>query len=96
MKLPMPWQAEEFITAGSGQVKGLGKSAVQNILSDHGIYKILAEEGGRTSRGSMGLMKTYLDFLNLALEQPETLHDVERFGSKGCVYFSMQSLFVCT
>jgi hypothetical protein len=52
------------VTDGQGQVRGLGKSAVQNILHDYGITKVLAEEGGRTSRGSLGNIKNYLDFLN--------------------------------
>jgi hypothetical protein len=62
--LSFPLQESDFITEKEGQVKGLGKSAVQAILSDYGIAKVLAEEGGRTSRGSMGLMKSYLSFLN--------------------------------
>lgn len=62
--LSFPLQETDFITEKEGQVKGLGKSAVQAILSDYGITKVLAEEGGRTSRGSMGLMKSYLSFLN--------------------------------
>ncbi len=74
-----PFDARQFVTAGSGQVKGLGKAAVQNILRDHGIHKTLAEEGGRTSRGSMGLMQTYLNFLNETLDDSSTLPDVEHF-----------------
>jgi hypothetical protein len=42
----------------------LGKAAVQKILESHGIAKILAEEGGRTSRGSLGLMEAYVQTLN--------------------------------
>lgn len=43
-----------MMVAGSkGQVLGLGVSAVQAILSDYGINKVLAAEGGRTSRGSI-------------------------------------------
>jgi hypothetical protein len=45
-------------------VKGLSKSAVQSILSDHGIVRVLSQEGGRTSRGSLGLMEAYVAFLN--------------------------------
>jgi hypothetical protein len=45
-------------------VAGLGREAVQRILSDHGITKVLAEEGGRTSRGSLGLAEDYAKFLN--------------------------------
>jgi len=45
-------------------VSGLGKSAVQSILEAFGISKVLAEEGGRTGRGSLGLMENYVKLLN--------------------------------
>ncbi len=51
-------------TDGEGQIKGLGKSAVQKILSDYSISQILAEEAGRTSRGSLGNIRVFLEFLN--------------------------------
>lgn len=51
-------------TDGRGQVKGLGKDAVQRVLEDYGITQVLAEEGGRTSRGSLGNIEDYLRFLN--------------------------------
>lgn len=43
---------------------GLGCTAVQAILQDHDIARVLAEEGGRTSRGSISRMRSYLQFLN--------------------------------
>jgi hypothetical protein len=64
----LPLEPESLRTEEGGQVAGLGKAAVQNILATHGINKILAEEGGRTSRGSLGLMVAYVTMLN-------TLHD---------------------
>jgi len=45
-------------------VFGLGKSAVQSILQRHGITRVLASEGGRTSRGSIGNMREYVALLN--------------------------------
>jgi hypothetical protein len=60
----LPLDADRMITEGSGQVLGLGKGAVQRILNDHGVTQILAEEGGRTSRGSIGAMRAYVAFLN--------------------------------
>jgi hypothetical protein len=51
-------------TEGEGQVKGLSKGSVQAILADYGIFRVLAEEGGRTSRGSLGNIRNYLNFLN--------------------------------
>ena len=60
----LPLTPDALRTEEGGQVVGLGKAAVQKILESHGIEKVLAEEGGRTSRGSLGLMKEYVDLLN--------------------------------
>lgn len=73
----LPLVADALITEGSGQVLGLGKGAVQRILSDYGITQVLAEEGGRTSRGSIGVMRAYVDFLNQHNVQPSTLDEIE-------------------
>ena len=62
----LPLKAAELRTDEGGQVKGLGKAAVQSILAEFGITKVLAEEGGRTSRGSLGLMESYVAALNEA------------------------------
>lgn len=62
----LPLNAQTLRTDEGGQVRGLGKAAVQSILGEFGITKTLAEEGGRTSRGSLGLMETYVDALNHA------------------------------
>ena len=59
-----PFSAEDFLTPQGGQVAGLGGNAVQAILNEHGITRILAEEGGRTSRGSIQKMRACIDFLN--------------------------------
>lgn len=60
----LPLQAELLRTEEGGQVAGLGRAAVQSILAEYGIDKVLAEEGGRTSRGSLGLMEAYVRVLN--------------------------------
>ena len=60
----LPLKPDDLITKEQGQVLGLGKGAVQSILKDHGIIRVLAEEGGRTSRGSLGNMQKYVAFLN--------------------------------
>jgi len=60
----LPLDPADLLTDGMGQVTVLGKSHIQKILKDHGITRVLAEEGGRTSRGSVGLMKKYVKFLN--------------------------------
>jgi hypothetical protein len=68
MKQP-PFKREDFLTARGGQVKGLGGPAVQAILEDYGIRRVLAEEGGRTSRGSIERMQQYVLFLNMLYKQ---------------------------
>ncbi len=60
----LPLDPAELRTLNRGQVLGLGKGAVQTILNEYGITKILAKEGGRTSRGSLGNMEKYVGFLN--------------------------------
>ncbi|MCL2457406.1 MAG: DUF4928 family protein [Desulfobulbus sp.] len=60
----LPIDPETLRTGKEGQVKGLGKRRIQNILNDYGITRVLAEEGGRTSRGSLGNASGYAAFLN--------------------------------
>lgn len=60
----LPLDAGDLRTEEGGQVAGLGKAGVQKILVAYGINKLLAEEGGRTSRGSLGLMEAYVAVLN--------------------------------
>lgn len=71
----LPLNADSLRTGKSGQVQGLSKSSVQAILSDYGIVRVLAEEGGRTSRGSLGNMEDYVAFLNQL--QKDGLADLE-------------------
>jgi hypothetical protein len=66
------------MTPGVGQVAGLGKAQVQIILAKHGIDRVLAEEGGRTSRGSVGNMRAYVEFLN-NLSEPVDFDAIEAF-----------------
>jgi hypothetical protein len=65
-----PLNPDDFLTDNKGQVSGLGGSNLKKVLKDHGVMQTLAAEGGRTSRGNMGLMIKYIDFLN-------TWHDKE-------------------
>ena len=51
-----PLNPDKFQTSGKGQVAGLGGGNLKKILKEHGITQQLSAEGGRTSRGSMGLM----------------------------------------
>jgi Domain of unknown function (DUF4928) len=60
----LPLDPEKLLTEGGGQVLGLGKSAVQAILHRYEIERVLAAEGGRTSRGSISKMREYVALLN--------------------------------
>jgi hypothetical protein len=74
----LPLDHAQLLTDGGGQVLGLGKANVQLILQAHGISKVLAEEGGRTSRGSIGNMRAYVKFLNDLTPATEvTLSEIE-------------------
>ena len=64
-KMGLPLDSGELLTQGGGQVRGLGKGAVQAILAKHKINRVLAQEGGRTSRGSLRNMRDYVDLLNM-------------------------------
>lgn len=76
----LPLDDRKLLTEGGGQVLGMGKSAVQTILKRHDIERVLASEGGRTSRGSIGNMQAYVGFLNgLAANGTPDLDAVERF-----------------
>jgi hypothetical protein len=75
----LPLKAEKLRTGKSGQVQGLSKSSVQAVLIDYGITRVLAEEGGRTSRGSLGNMMDYVAFLNQL--QKSGLADLEAIES---------------
>ena len=63
-KMGLPLDPDKLLTEAGGQVLGLGKGAVQAVLNRHGITRVLAAEGGRTSRGSIGNMREYVAFLN--------------------------------
>jgi hypothetical protein len=60
----LPLNPEDLVTDGGGQVLGLGKGAVQAVLKKYDIDRVLAAEGGRTSRGSLGNMREYVALLN--------------------------------
>lgn len=48
----LPLDADALLTEGGGQVLGLGKTQVQTVLARHGIERVLAAEGGRTTVGA--------------------------------------------
>lgn len=76
----LPLDPGKLLTEAGGQVLGLGKGAVQAVLNRHGITRVLAAEGGRTSRGSINNMREYVAFLNeQAAAGPIDLDAVEAF-----------------
>ena len=75
----LPIDFSTLLTENRGQVRILGKAPVQKILVDHGIVRVLAEEGGRTNRGNMGLAERYLAFLNGARCSKEELVNIEEW-----------------
>lgn len=60
----LPLDANVLLSGKGGQILGLGKRAVQAILAEHGIMRILAAAGGRTSRGNVAKMRMYVCWLN--------------------------------
>jgi hypothetical protein len=78
-----PLNPDDFLTENKGQVAGLGGGNLKKILKEHGITQTLAAEGGRTSRGNMGLMMKYIEFLN-TWNKKETIDfkAVERFWAE--------------
>ena len=65
----LPLEAASLVVDGGGQVKRLGRPAVQRILARHGVTEVLAREGGRTSMGSVHKMRRYVDLLNRLHEE---------------------------
>ena len=63
-RLGMPLNAEGLLTGRGGQILGLGKRTVQIILAEHGVTRVLATAGGRTSRGNVFKMRMYVAWLN--------------------------------
>jgi len=78
-----PLDSNDFLTENKGQVAGLGGGNLKKILKEHGITRTLASEGGRTSRGNMGLMIKYVEFLNAwTAEEKIDFVEVENFWAQ--------------
>lgn len=79
-KMGLPLDPGDLLTDKGGQVLGLGKAAVQSVLKRHGIDRVLAAEGGRTSRGSIDNMREYVALLNeLQVRGLADLNAIEQF-----------------
>ena len=92
-----PLDPDDFKTEKEGQVAGLGGGNLKKILKEHGITQLLSSEGGRTSRGSMGLMKKYVDFLNAwNAEEPVDFDVVEEYWAEQVREYFRNQPFVLT
>ena len=92
-----PLDPNDFKTEKEGQVAGLGGGNLKKILKDHGITQQLSSEGGRTSRGSMGLMIRYVDFLNAWVsEESVNLETVEAFWADQVREYFRNQPFILT
>ena len=92
-----PLNSDDFQTGSKGQVAGLGGGTLKKILKEHGITQQLSAEGGRTSRGSMGLMLKYVDFLNdWNTEQRVDLPAVEDFWAEQVREYFRNQPFILT
>lgn len=92
-----PLNPDDYQTSSKGQVAGLGGGNLKKILKEHGITQILASEGGRTSRGSMGLMIKYVDFLNeWNTEEPVDFSTIEDFWAAQVREYFRNQPFVLT
>ena len=92
-----PLNHDDFRTGSKGQVAGLGGANLRKILEEHGITQQLSSEGGRTSRGSMGIMIRYVDFLNgLNKEEPVDFSVIEGFWADQVMEYFRNQPFVLT
>lgn len=92
-----PLDPSDFKTEKEGQVAGLGGGNLKKILRDHGITQQLSSEGGRTSRGSMGLMIKYVDFLNTwNAEEPVNFDEIEAFWAEQVQEYFRNQPFILT
>ena len=92
-----PLNSDDFQTSSKGQVAGLGGANLRKILKEHGITQQLSAEGGRTSRGSMGLMIKYVDFLNeWHIEEAVDLAAVEEFWAEQIREYFRNQPFILT
>jgi Domain of unknown function (DUF4928) len=64
MGAALPLNPDALLTAGGGQVAGLGGSAINKILESHSVTQQVGTESGRTSRGTPTLAKQYAALLN--------------------------------
>jgi len=89
----LPLEFDSLLTGNRGQVRILGKAPVQKVLDEYGITRVLAEEGGRTNRGNMGLAERYVELLNANRFEAEQLARAESWWvDRVCDYFAGKPL----
>lgn len=77
LRSTFPLTAESLKTKKEGQVKGLSGDFIKQVLEKHGETRKFTVEGGRTSRGTLGLATSLALLVSAALE-PFDLDDVQR------------------
>ena len=75
----LPIDPNDYRTNKEGQVRGISKDNCQKILADYGITRLLAAEGGRTSRGTMALMHEYAELINEIQPSAEQFSEIELY-----------------
>ena len=73
----LPLDPERLLSPSGGQVAGLSGAAGDRILRRHGVTRSIGTEAGRTSRGSIQNMRSYVAKLN-ELDAAGLLDDLER------------------
>jgi len=92
-----PLNPEDFLTENKGQVAGLGGGNLKKVLREHDITQTLAAEGGRTSRGNMGLMIKYVEYLNIwNNEAPIDYDEVEDYWAEQVREYFRNQPFILT
>jgi len=87
----LPKGDEDLLTTGGGQVRRVGGPRASKILLDHGIERALATEGGRTSRGSIGIARDYVALLEQQTHTPEALKEIEAWwAERVAMYFNQE------
>lgn len=99
----LPIEEDRLFSDGRSQVRGLSGTSIAKILERHGENRLFTREGGRTSRGTVFLAKSFRDTLNdvLKLTPPslslaELSFSLERYFTN-CIrldYFDKQRISV--
>lgn len=81
-ELGLPLDADAQLSPSRGQVAGLNGEAGNRILRDHGVTRSIGTEVGRTNRGSIAKMRSYVAFLNALPADQQDLARIEQFWAE--------------